>query len=184
MKPEQFIMMIVMVAVLLSAGGCSRLMGGNGTVTRVVAPVEPTRVFTPVERTFAAALQQLRAGNESAARELLGQVVEAYPLAGVTDEALFRLSLLELRGENGSGETRAKELLDQLFRKYPASIWSRQAAPLAAYVQETVSLRARKREIRSLRNNNLSLSRDNKELRQSIERLKNLDLELEQKIRR
>ena len=69
MKPEQFIMMIVMVAVLLSAGGCSRLMGGNGTVTRVVAPVEPTRVFTPVERTFAAALQQLRAGNESAAIE-------------------------------------------------------------------------------------------------------------------
>jgi hypothetical protein len=45
-------------------------------------------------------------------------------------------------------------------------------------------LRVKQRELRNLRSQNLSLGRDNKEMRQSIERLKQLDLELEQKIRK
>lgn len=38
--------------------------------------------------------------------------------------------------------------------------------------------------MKTLRDLNLSLSRDNRDLRQTIERLKNLDIELEQKIKR
>ena len=46
------------------------------------------------------------------------------------------------------------------------------------------TLRDRQREVRTLKELNLSLSRDNREMRQSIERLKSLDLELEKKIKR
>lgn len=166
---------------LISLGGCSWIPIGNLFESK---SREGNRVLPTVEKNFATALQQLRVGNETAARELLQLVVDAPRLAGVTDEALFRLSILELRSESDGGETRAKTLLSQLFRHYPDSIWTRQAAPLAQYVRDTVALRASKREIRSLKNQNLSLSRDNKDLRQSIERLKNLDMELEQKIRR
>lgn len=136
------------------------------------------------ERDFDTALQYLRSGNESAARELLERTVDAKTITGVTDEVLFRLALLNLRDEGGKGEQRARELLNRLIRDFPASIWARQAAPLAVYLQEAFNLRVRQRELRNLRNQNLSLSRDNKEMRQSIERLKQLDIELEQKIRR
>lgn len=177
---ESYRMMVVAVFLIL-LGGCSWLPGGN---LFELKSLQGSRTVPSMERNFATALQQLRAGNETAARELLQLVVDAPRLAGVTDEALFRLALLELRSESGGGEIRASNVLHQLFRQYPASIWSRQAAPLAEYLQETVALRARTRQIRSLKNQNLSLSRDNKDLRQSIERLKNLDIELEQKIRR
>jgi hypothetical protein len=144
----------------------------------------PGRDTSIEERNFAVALQYLRSGNESAARDLLERVVGAPSLKGVTDEALFRLSLLSLRNEGGSGEPRARALLDRLLSEFPGSAWARQGAPLAEYLQEAFTLRAGQRQVKSLRNQNLSLNRDNKELRQTIERLKQLDMELEQKIRR
>lgn len=148
------------------------------------ASSQPGRDTSIEERNFTGALMNLRSGNEFTARDLLERVVDAPPLPGVTDEALFRLSLLNLRDEGGRGEPRARELLARLLNEYPRSIWAKQGAPLAAYLQEALKLRDEKRQIKSLRNQNLSLSRDNKELRQSMERLKQLDLELEQKIRR
>ena len=175
MKRKTCAIPFILSAVIMTSFGCSQLTSRASVAQRGVVPVE---------RTYAAALQQLRSGNEAAAGELLDQVVRLAPLSGVTDEALFRLALLELRGENTGGDTRSRELLDQLIRQYPSSIWSKQAAPLAAYLQEAGAMKVRKREIKNLKNQNVSLSRDNKELRQSIERLKNLDLELEQKIRR
>lgn len=175
MKPEKFCTALLLLLLFSMSGGCGTFLGRNLSVTRNVSSSE---------RNFAAALESLRAGNESVARDLLVRVVNEPALAGVTDEALFRLALLNLRDENGKGERRATELIERLLGEFPVSIWSRQAAPLAEYVQETVALRARTRELKALRNQNLSLSRDNKELRQSIERIKDLDLELEKKIRR
>ena len=67
---------------------------------------------------------------------------------------------------------------------FPKSIWSHQAAPLDAYLAGIKALRDRQREVKTLKELNLSLSRDNREMRQSIERLKSLDLELEKKIKR
>jgi hypothetical protein len=151
-----------------SISGCARMTGA----------------VSAEERNFSAALQSLQLGNESGARELLERTIEGQPLSGVTDEALFRLALLNLRDEGGKGEPKARALLARLVVDFPSSIWTRQAAPLAAFLQEAFVLRAKQRELKNLRNQNLSLSRDNKELRQSIERLKQLDMELEQKIRR
>lgn len=172
-KYLKFFSLLLMMAML--SGGCGMFAKRNQPVQRVVPGAE---------RSFAAALQYLRTGNEADAREQLESIVDESPIAGITDEALFRLALLSLRDEGGRGEARAKRLLERLMTDYSDSIWSRQAAPLSGYLQETSGLRARARELKNLRNQNLSLSRDNKELRQSLERIKNLDLELEQKIRR
>lgn len=166
--------MTILVPVLF-AGGCVPAVNKTG----------PAPDFVSIEeRNFAGALQHLRSGNEFGARELLERVIDAKPLPGVTDEAMFRLALLNLGEEVGRGELRATELLSRLTSEFPASIWAKQAAPLAAYLREAISLRSRERGLRSLRNQNLSLNRDNKELRQIIDRLKTLDLEMEQKIRR
>jgi len=136
------------------------------------------------ERSFAGALEYLRSGKELGARELLERVVEAPPVKGITDEAFFRLALLNLRDEGEKGSARAKNLLDRLALEFPKSIWTRQAAPLAFYLEGIKSLRDKQREMKTLRDLNLSLNRDNRDLRQTLEKLKNLDLELEQKIKR
>jgi hypothetical protein len=155
------------------------LTSGCGTLAELSGPAIRTE-----ERNFAGALQYLRSGNEIAARDLFERTIDAPSLKGVTDEALFRLAILNLRDEGGKGELRARALLGRLIREFPASIWAAQALPLAAHLQEILALRGVQRELKNLRNQNLSLSHDNKELRQSIERLKQLDMELEQKIRR
>ena len=177
MKLDRFSMMVMLLVCFLPGGGCVLF-------ERMATTVITSRVISTEERNFAGALQYLRSGNESGARDLLESIVSAKPLAGVTDEALFRLALLNLRDEGGKGEPRARVLLNRLIREFPTSLWAKQAAPLAAYLQEALMLRVGNREIKNLRNQNLSLSRDNKEMRQSIENMKQLDLELEQKIRR
>ena len=129
------------------------------------------------------AVVYLKAGNEKEARALLEQAVSGKPYVGVTDEALFRLALLSLREEGSKGSVKAKKLLEQLARDYPNSLWTMQSVPLALHLTEARNLRENVRELKGLREQNYSLHRDNKELRQTLERLKSLDLELEQKIR-
>jgi hypothetical protein len=136
------------------------------------------------ERSFAGALEYLRTGNGQGARDLLEMVCEAPPVTGVTDEALFRLALLHLGDDGSKGGVRAQVLLERLRNEFPQSSWTHQAAPLASYLAGAKVLRDRQRELKTLRDLNLSLSHDNRELRQSLERLKQLDIELEQKIKR
>lgn len=166
---------VLVCAVLIPVSGCSwldaRLAGSSGQ-----AALHTVRAR---ERSFAAALTYLRGGREQAARELFEQAVQGEPLSGITDEALFRLALLLLRQERG--DIRARELLRRLRNEYPGSIWAHQAAPVEEYL---AGLGERRREAKLLKDLNLSLSRDNRELRQSIERLKSLDLELEKKVKR
>lgn len=170
-----WIVSLAMLAMLLPAGGC-------GIVGKKYTPA--MFYISEQERQFAGALESLGAGNEQKARDLLERVCEAQPISGVTDEALFRLALLDLRDEAGKGVTRSLELLVRLRNEFPNSIWTHQGAPLASYLAGVKALRDRQRELKSLRELNLSLSRDNRELRQTIERLKSLDMELEQKIKR
>lgn len=181
MKYERAIA-VMAVAVLSCTGGCATVGGTLGGVFGS----KPGRAAQPPdrERDFATALQYLRKGNEQQARAALERVVEAPPLGGVTDEALFRLALLHLDDDGGRDTSRTRSLLERLRSEYPKSLWARQAAPLSTYLATAGMLRDKEREIRTLRQLNLSLSRDNKELRQSIDRLKSLDMELEQKIRR
>lgn len=171
---------VVMVMAVALGGGCA--------VSTKQQPPPSASVIVPViskqERSFAGALEYLKAGKEQQARELLESVVTLPPISGVTDEALFRLALLSARDEAGKIATRAQELLQRLEDEYPASIWTRQAAPLTAYLAGVRIPRDRQKALKTLRDHNLSLSRDNRELRQTIERLKSLDMELDQRIKR
>lgn len=177
---------LVFIAALLLTPllhGCSQ-MGWKVSVVSVSAEDGTPVIIPEQERRFAGALELLRAGNESAARELFERVIDDTPRPGVTDEALFRLSILTLRDDTTRGTTRSLELIERLKTEFPNSIWTHQSNALGNYLSGVKALRDRQREIKSLKELNLSLSRDNREMRQSIERLKSLDLELEKKIKR
>jgi len=163
--------------------GCSQL-GWKVSVVSVASEDSGSSAVSDQERRFAGALEFLRGGNETAARDLFERVIEDPVRIGVTDEALFRLSLLYLREDGAKGAVRSMDLLERMKKEFPVSIWTSQAAPLAAHLAGVKALRDRQREVKTLKELNLSLSRDNREMRQSIERLKSLDLELEQKIKR
>lgn len=175
MKPEHAItLMALALIVCLSGCGVTGMVNSKGSAS-----------ITDQERHFAGALEFLRSGNEQRSKDLLEQVVAAAPVGGITDEALFRLALLQLSDESGgSGVQRAIMLLDQLKSAYPDSIWTYQSAPLAAYLIGSKTIREKQREMKMLKELNLSLKRDNRDLRLTIERLKILDLELEQKKQR
>lgn len=144
----------------------------------------PRFVKSPEERNLEAGLKELRSGNEQSAHNFLEKTVEGVPKAGVTDEALFRLALLSLEENGNKGLMRALALLERLADKYPDSIWTSQSAQLLSHLSEVKALRNRLRELKTLKEINLSLNRDNKEMRQSLEQLKQLDLELEKRIKR
>ena len=123
----------------------------------------------------------LSKGNREGAFRILADICAASPAEGITDEALFRLALLSLdRGAEKEGETQALQTLRRLEREYPKSPWRAQAAPLAELLARTEELR---RQNRNYRTHNQSLVKENKELLQSIDKLKRLDMELEKKNR-
>ena len=166
------IISMVALALLPLLCGCS-LLGWKTAQENSTASLISTQ-----ERQFSGALEFLRTGKEHAARDLFEQVVKGPSRSGVTDEALFRLSVLSLRDESSKGTVHTLELLERLKNEFPRSIWAHQAGPLLK------ALHDRRREINSLKELNQSLSRDNREMRQTIERLKSLDLELDQKNKR
>lgn len=186
MRPKQCIIAVLLAAALSCVCGCS-----FSTLKASLFPVKPpvdvpanVPAVSDQERRFASAMDFLRSGKEQESRDLLELVIADAPRIGVTDEALFRLSLLYLREDGGKGPVRTQELLERLLMEFPRSTWAHQGAPLAAYLTGVRTLKDRQREVKTLKELNLSLSRDNREMRQSIERLKSLDLELEKKITR
>lgn len=124
--------------------------------------------------------KQIALGDTVSARRGLDQLIAAAPQQTVTDEALFRRAIFALNEEDGA----ALILLNRLQQQFSESIWNHQAAPLKSYLVRVKTLKDRQRELASLKSLNLSLHKDNRELRQTLEKLKALDLELEQKIRR
>lgn len=160
---ERIICGLLLVLVMMTAG-CA---GRDGRGSCFIA-------LSGQERILDEARDRLRAGNVQQARSLLEKVVEGESTADVSDEALFRLALLNLNDDGAKGLPRSQALLEKLAATYPDSAWTRQSAPLLSHLSEH----------RVLRNRNYSLSRDNKEMRQSLEQLKKLDLELEQRIKR
>lgn len=182
MTPRQIISILILVLLPLL---CSCSQSGWKSCNLSVRAENLSPPSNPdQERHFAGALEFLRSGNEQGARDLFERVIEYPALNGVTDEALFRLSLLHLRDEGSKGAAKAQELLERLKNEFPKSLWTRQAAPLGVFLAGVKTLRDRQREIKTLKELNYSLGRDNKGMRQSLERLKSLDLELEQKIKR
>ncbi len=158
--------------VIATLGGC-----GTTDYTTKTAGQERRQVLLE-------GVQALRTGDLRQSHELLEQVVNAPPVAGITDEALFRLALVQLaeEGTGTRGTPRSVSLLESLQKQYPLSQWTPQAAILLTWLGELKNSRERDREhINRLMRENRELLRDNRELRQNIERLKNIDLDIEKK---
>jgi hypothetical protein len=140
------------------------------------------------ERKLTSAVRLLEKGETREATNLLAAICAEPGVPGVTDEALFRLTLLRLGSETDKEWPRsARQTVERLQREYPASPWSRQTAPLLELLASTGDLLRANHNLKSL---NLSLSqeierltRESNELRERLEKLKHLDLELEDKSR-
>lgn len=170
--------LLAAVLILILPTGCA-------PVRKVVTDI---RQRSAQEEKLSLAVELIARGRIDNAAVLLDAIIIEKPVRGVTDEALFRLALLRLPSEPRTGDiAKATKLLDQLQRDYPDSPWAHQALPLSDFIAEIPArIEAAgelRRQIKSLRDLNLSLTRENKELRLNLEKLKTLDLELERKLK-
>jgi hypothetical protein len=150
---------------------------------------------------LAVAIKLQNGGKITAAVEVLIAICAERGVPGITDEALFRLSLLYLsKGQDIDSDSLqlAQQSIERLRKEYPSSSWTGMIAPVARLLTTTAELRLQsqnwKTQNQTLSRENLTLSRENQayfrenqalsketqELRQTIEKLKRLDLELEQ----
>ena len=130
-------------------------------------------------RNLDTAKKLLQQNRVSAAREVLVNISSARGVSGVTDEALFRLALLYLDDGQGNNDiAQAQSTLEKLMKEYPASSWKKHADSLIDLIA------ALNRKIKHLKGENLSLTKENKELRLNIEKLKILDIEQDLKVKR
>jgi hypothetical protein len=135
---------------------------------------------------MAAAMQLLDREDSRGAMNLLAAICAEPGVPGVTDEAFFRLALVQLESANGTEEPHpARQTLERLQLQYPASSWSRQAQPILELLAAQSGLRRANRDLETLNlslvEQNRHLTRERNELREKLDKLKNLDLELESK---
>jgi hypothetical protein len=186
--------MIVLFALVSS--GCSTLKTffGQGPESAhkppPIAPQpQPLISNSNMETLLRQARDLIRTGKDEAARNLLVKITAQKSLPGVTDEALFHQGILSLKFEiETSGYPLSRQILERLIHDYPGSVWSVQATPLhdllVGHWQSELSLGKARRQIKTLKESNLSLTRENKEMHLNIEKLKTLEQELELKSRR
>lgn len=151
---------------LLTLSGCSTF---NGMRSSIVNNYEAGRKLS-------SARQEIENGKTASAINLFEEIVNSSSVTGVTDEALFRLSLLKLGHEDKEFTSSSLRYLERLRSDYPASSWTQQSRPLYDFLKGTSEIKRHNRNLKLL---NISLTRDNKDLRQSIDRLKSLDMKLE-----
>ena len=130
---------------------------------------------------LAQAVEMLTAGDSPGAAKVLDAICTDTPVAGVTDEALFRLALLSLKpSAEKPASAQAHRLLKRLKKEYPASPWTAQAAPLIELINVSDDL---SRQNKSTKAANHALTREVNELNKHIKQLKRLDQELEKSTR-
>ena len=161
---------ILLCLLLFSLSGCTTFKEMRTTVVNRY----------DVSMKLSAALNELEQGRTTAAATILEALVAEPGVKGVTDEALFRLSLLKLHNEDKDGAMPSIHYLERLRRDYRDSIWTQQSKPLLDLLHGIADI---KKQNRNLKTVNSSLTKDNKELLLNIERLKNLDIQLERKSR-
>lgn len=168
--------MIATVLLIACLSGCASIQKS----------LESQRLRSARQERLAQAVWLIERGNAERAATVLTAIVSSPGMPGVTDEALFRLGLLSVPPDLEREElSTALKYLERLQKEYPISPWATQAASLTDFlasvprrVQSTTELR---RQIKTLKDLNLSLTRENKEMRLNIEKIKTLDLELEKK---
>ena len=192
---------ILIISGSLLCAGCSTLKTLFGPeppppIKENPSPLPTIPIPTPPvikSETQAAQLERARelllTGDDGAAQELFKKIASAKGVPGVTDEALFRQGLLTLKFETETGGyPQTRQLLERLIRDYPGSIWAVQALPLndllVEYWTSELSHGKIRRQVKALKESNVSLARENKEMRLNIEELKSLEREMEQKSRR
>lgn len=155
---------LFLTVLLLGASGCASFRSGEGGVMQHYSQ----------SRKLAAARERLEAGDRSGASRDLTAITEAGGVTGVTDEALFRLALLNLRppGER-DGNLHGVQLLRRLKKEYPSSPWTVQSGHLLELLSG----------VEEMRRQNRSLKNEVSELNRNIEQLKRLDQELEKQRR-
>jgi len=130
-------------------------------------------------RNLETAKKLLQENKVSAATDVLENISAAKGVPGVTDEALFRLAMLYLDGGQGKNDiAQAQSTLEKLMKEYPTSSWKNHSDSLIDLIAVL------NRKIKSLKGENISLTKENKELRLNIEKLKILDIEQELKVKR
>ncbi|MRR07677.1 MAG: tetratricopeptide repeat protein [Deltaproteobacteria bacterium] len=168
--------MIIIVLFMACLSGCAA----------VQKSLEGQRLRTTQKEKLAQAVKLIEKGNSEKAVTILTAIVANPGIPGITDEALFRLGLLSLPSDVEREEiSHALKYLERLQKEYPVSPWATQASSLtdllAGVPRRIESATELRRQIKTLKDLNLSLTRENKEMRLNIEKLKILDLELEKK---
>jgi hypothetical protein len=134
-----------------------------------------------LSRDLSRAVKLLETGDSPGAVRLLTDIVVAPGIPGITDEALFRLALFNLRPTaEKEGNLQALQLLKRLRKDYPFSLWTAQSSQLAEYLAGVEEMRRQNRNYRTL---NQALTSEVNELNRNIGQLKRLDQELEQQRR-
>jgi len=167
---------IAILALFIGLGGCA-----TTTTVDLHAREQKRKLF------LAQAL--LGENRVAAAKGLLSDICAAPGVPGVTDEALFRLALIDLEpGEQKIVTGKAGKNLEKLVRDYPGSSWKAHAMTIKGLIEAYDGAVEEKAEleksVRSLKSANLSLTKENKELKQDMEKLKDLELDLERKKKR
>jgi len=155
----------LIIILVLTMSGCASLNQKGGIIHQFGQ-----------ERKLAKAVTLLKDRKTAEATALLTAICSENGVPGVTDEALFRLSLLRLGSiQEKNGVTQAQHDLERLKKEYPSSSWTPLASSLSEFLSSADDVRQQDRKLKDL---NLSLTKENKELRESIEKLKNLELEM------
>ena len=111
---------LVIVILTWVTAGCATLAGPGGIFHK-----------QSLELKLSKAVSLQKQGDSAAAADLLAEICADKPVQGVTDEALFRLSLLRLG--RGEVEQTVKDL-KHLTSRYPASTWAMPAANLTLFL--------------------------------------------------
>ncbi|HEY6838389.1 MAG TPA: hypothetical protein VI389_06580 [Geobacteraceae bacterium] len=170
---------LLIIVLLLCLAGCS-------TLKETTPPVPPRPAESPApprpdaSQELSSALQELGHGKRTAATTILEELVVKPEVKGITDEALFRLSILKLSTTEKDGAASSIRYLERLRKEYPDSRWALQAKPLLDYLYAVADMSSQNRNLKA---HNSSLAKENKELHKSIKRLKTLDLQMERNVR-
>ena len=173
---------VLLSVVLLLVSGCASFQVKEVRVQR-----------SPQSINLARAHALLKSGDKAGAVRALTAVTDAEGVTGITDEALFRLALLNIHPVADSGDNLLSiNLLNRLNKEYPRSSWSVQSGPLIDLLagaeeleRQVKSLKSQNQTLRSqnqtLRSQNQTLGSEVNELNRNINQLKQLDQELEKR---
>jgi hypothetical protein len=171
--------LLLITFLLLGLAGCSAFKETTSTAPNRTGK-SPKLSRSEASQKLSSALQELEQGRQTAAMVILEEIVAGSSVKGVTDEALFRLSVLKLLNAEKDESDSSIRYLERLRREYRDSAWAMQAKPLLAYLYAAADMNNQNRNLRA---HNSSLSKENKELHKSLNRLKSLEVQMERNSR-